>query len=598
MNQQQIRRLGEIAADEAGDERILLLADDESDRERIAQRLSDRHELLVGRQNGEWTEFDLCLADVATYRRVKPSLTAHRGQADSYLPLLLLVPEQRLPDPEWLADELDGPVDDVIVTPASRHELEARTAGLLRVRRQSQRLALYRRVMDEANIGITISDPNQPDNPLVYVNDGFLELTGYDREEVIGRNCRFLQGPNTDDATVQKLGRAIDAEEATSVEMLNYRADGEPFWNLLTVTPIRRDDGTLSHYLAFQQDVTDRVERERALERHETAVETSTEPIYMLDTAGRFVQVNDALIDVTGYSRKRLLGSHVSLVATDKTAQSVEDTIQTLQGGRDHETVECKLVTAGGTRRQLSTNFAALFDDGTFRGVVAVAHDVTDLRHHQQRLSVLDRVLRHNVRNKMNVILGHARGLVEHTDPEVAERAKIIRQSADNLLELSENAREFQSAIACGTQQTTTVDIDLLVDDAIAEIRDEYPGARVSADVSDEAVVNIHETFEFALGELLENAILHGKAGVTEVEVLVTAGPRTVDIRVADNGPGLKDVAQRALTRGSESSLEHTQGIGLWLVRWSVEAVGGDIDITDNDPQGTVVTVSLPRAEE
>jgi len=118
------------------------------------------------------------------------------------------------------------------------------------------------RAVDEAPIGITLSDPSLPDNPMVYVNDAYEELTGYPAENALGRNCRFLQGPDTDEEPVDRMRDAIDKKEPVSVELINYREDGTPFWNQVTIAPISDENGDLSHFVGFQTDVTDRKEAE------------------------------------------------------------------------------------------------------------------------------------------------------------------------------------------------------------------------------------------------------------------------------------------------------------------------------------------------
>lgn len=118
------------------------------------------------------------------------------------------------------------------------------------------------RAVDEAPIGITLSDPSLPDNPMVYVNDAYEELTGYPAENALGRNCRFLQGPDTDEEPVDRMRDAIDKKEPVSVELINYREDGTPFWNQVTIAPISDENGDLSHFVGFQNDVTDRKEAE------------------------------------------------------------------------------------------------------------------------------------------------------------------------------------------------------------------------------------------------------------------------------------------------------------------------------------------------
>ena len=133
--------------------------------------------------------------------------------------------------------------------------------------RKERQLELERmtHAVDEAPIGISLSDPSQEDNPLIYVNEGFVELTGYSREEAIGRNCRFLQGESTSEETVTTMRQAIKAADPVSVEIRNYRADGTEFWNHLRIAPVRDTDGTVQSYIGFQQDVTDRVDRQQEL---------------------------------------------------------------------------------------------------------------------------------------------------------------------------------------------------------------------------------------------------------------------------------------------------------------------------------------------
>jgi PAS domain S-box-containing protein len=115
--------------------------------------------------------------------------------------------------------------------------------------------------------GITISDLRLPDNPLVYVNRGFTEITGYSRKESIGRNCRYLQGPDTNPEQIAEIREAVAARRACVVEILNYRHDGTPFWNRLSLTPLHDSSGEVTHYIGVQSDVTPEREFKEALER-------------------------------------------------------------------------------------------------------------------------------------------------------------------------------------------------------------------------------------------------------------------------------------------------------------------------------------------
>ncbi|MFB6200526.1 MAG: bacterio-opsin activator domain-containing protein [Halorhabdus sp.] len=133
-------------------------------------------------------------------------------------------------------------------------------------RTATEQQRLKERALDEAPVGVTIGDATQPDTPLIYVNDSFSEVTGYDKETAIGVNCRFLQGEDTDPETVTEVREAVENEEPVSVELLNYRADGSTFWNNLAISPIRDEQGEVTNYVAFQQDITERKEAEAAIE--------------------------------------------------------------------------------------------------------------------------------------------------------------------------------------------------------------------------------------------------------------------------------------------------------------------------------------------
>lgn len=124
------------------------------------------------------------------------------------------------------------------------------------------------RAVEKAPMGITLTDPSLPDNPIVYCNDAWEDLTGYDRSAVLGRNPRMLQGPETDQETLNRINDAIAEERATTVEIRNYRDDGTPFWNELTVAPIY-DDGSVTQYVGFQSDITDRKSAKRTADQRE-----------------------------------------------------------------------------------------------------------------------------------------------------------------------------------------------------------------------------------------------------------------------------------------------------------------------------------------
>jgi len=132
---------------------------------------------------------------------------------------------------------------------------------------------LLNRAANSSSEGITISSMTEPDQPLVYVNDGFVRMTGYSSDEAVGRNCRFLQGPSTDPSTVNMIRNAIDNGEPCTVELLNYRKDGSKFWNRLSITPIKDTLGKITHNVGSQSDITELRETRARLELANTDLE-------------------------------------------------------------------------------------------------------------------------------------------------------------------------------------------------------------------------------------------------------------------------------------------------------------------------------------
>ncbi|WP_435348454.1 bacterio-opsin activator domain-containing protein [Haloarchaeobius sp. HRN-SO-5] len=174
---------------------------------------------------------------------------------------------------------------------------------------------LKERALDEAPVGITIADATAEDTPLIYTNAAFERLTGYDRDDSIGRNCRFLQGEDSDPAAVQAMREAIENETSVTVELVNYDADGERFWNRVDIAPVRAGDGEVTHFVGFQTDVTDRVEAERTAEHHAAQLAAEREGLeHLLDRINGVVQeTTRGLVEAT--SRTEIERNVVALLA-------------------------------------------------------------------------------------------------------------------------------------------------------------------------------------------------------------------------------------------------------------------------------------------
>ncbi|HTV67455.1 MAG TPA: histidine kinase dimerization/phosphoacceptor domain -containing protein [Rhizobiaceae bacterium] len=134
--------------------------------------------------------------------------------------------------------------------------------------------------MRATRMAMIITDPKKPDNPIIFANDAFLRLTGYERSEVVGSNCRFLQGKDTDPDAVAALRKAVEKRKNINIDILNYRKDGKPFWNALYLSPVSDEQGNLQYFFGSQLDVTNRksseLHAEAERERFERAVKERT----------------------------------------------------------------------------------------------------------------------------------------------------------------------------------------------------------------------------------------------------------------------------------------------------------------------------------
>lgn len=156
------------------------------------------------------------------------------------------------------------------------HDMKEEVDHLKELTQETQ-VTLLEAMLDGSKVGTIVTDPSQHDNPIIYTNKTFIEMTGYTQEEVIGRNCRFLQGPETAKEDVQKMKEAIDGEKKVILTLQNYRKDGSPFWNRLAIEPVRID-GKL-YFIGTQTDITLERSQQQAIMANEDEIEKLMLPI-------------------------------------------------------------------------------------------------------------------------------------------------------------------------------------------------------------------------------------------------------------------------------------------------------------------------------
>ncbi len=216
---------------------------------------------------------ELVIADAETARAMRGLLRSHDQSGDDIKPALIALGPRDLLDAEAKNGEFDG----VLVVPSSPADLASRLSVVLyshralaqRYQSAMEELSLNRNIFRSVSNGISVSNAQLTDMPLMYVNPSFELMTGYSLEEVEGKNCRFLQDEDRDQPGLTLIREAIKQRRQTTAVIRNYRRDGTLFWNELTLSPIFNRDGVMTHFVGIQMDVTERVNMESALRESE-----------------------------------------------------------------------------------------------------------------------------------------------------------------------------------------------------------------------------------------------------------------------------------------------------------------------------------------
>lgn len=238
---------------------------------------------------------------------------------------------------------------------------------------------------------------------------------------------------------------------------------------------------------------------------------------------------------------------------------------------------------------------------GHLLGYAIVLRDVTEPTIRQQRLEVLNRVLRHNLRNDMSIMLGWLDVIQNDTDdPSVLDKVETISETGQGLVELSEKIQESEKMLEVEVKTSQRIRIESVVRtifesfEATQNVDFHYQGPE------EIPIMVTREELKFSLKNLIENAVQHNDSDDIKVWVQITHRPEEtypLEIAVLDNGPGIPEEERKIITRGHETSLRHSSGIGLWIVRWIARSQGGKISFADRNPNGTIVKLFFPTGD-
>lgn len=310
-------------------------------------------------------------------------------------------------------------------------------------------------------------------------------------------------------------------------------------------------------------------------------VETLQEAVVVLDWDGHVLDLNEAAVDLFGRPASNVVGEPLRTVV-----DGIGDADLTVGS-----TLTASLRTTKG-RRQFQFSVSAVTRSGAESDPVArtvLLRDVTGRRIRQQRLSVLNRILRHNVRNDLDAVLAHTNRIDDDDDVRTS-----IETIVDKTVRLSAKAREAEEVMTAVTEPPEQVDLADVAKSVADQFRSEGYSGTITVDTTDLQIFSHQTVVRRVLHELVENALEHADSDSPTVGITVRPGPdETAELVVTDDGPGLPDREREILAAGTETQLKHGRGIGLWFVRWAVTQLGGELEFDRNDPTGSIVTIRL-----
>lgn len=327
------------------------------------------------------------------------------------------------------------------------------------------------------------------------------------------------------------------------------------------------------------------------------ALWTATEP-------GTFDYISDGFEDIWGIPPEDVQDDISRLLDTihpddrDRVRANIEES----DNGLRDESYECRVVRPDGSIRWVLTRQVLIRNrEGEVTEVIGFSTDITEQKRREQELAMLNRVIRHDIRNDLAVMIGWAEFLTEHVDDEGRGHLEKILNSGEHVIELTKLARDYAKTVVSDEALSTELTPICSVLATELSLREEsFPDAEFVLDDSlPEVTVTANSMLSSVFRNLLNNAVQHNDKDTPVVEVSCEVQNGDVEVRIADNGPGIPDDQKDEIFGKGNKGLDSPgTGIGLYLVHTLVTQYGGDVWAEDNDPAGTVFVVQLPKATE
>lgn len=607
----------EFIRDDTTGPKIQILVSEEGDQRALHGLLEEQYDVVSGEN---LQSVDCYLLDDRTLPAYHDELRQRKQEQDpTFCPVLLIQRKETSKSVAQLGQaESDDVqlVDEVVPAPVDRKTLHRRLRNLLVRNEQSIELSRryeqiqtrFQRVFEATNDAIFVVDPDSDE--IIECNPAACELVGYTHDELRGVAPSETLHTAGRDTYESFLHRVRETGEGWTDEFVCKTKDGGE--RSVEVSGATVEYADRSGVVFSVRDVAERKERERELEtahrRFDSVFNNPYTIISIMEPNGSLKQINQTKLDLADTTLEDVQNEPLWETPWWNQSDALQDKIRTateraaagepVQVGATHRMANGRLFISDGILQPV------IADDGEVTEIIRIAQDITELRAREQRLGVLNRVLRHNLRNSMNAIEGYASLLSERvTDTDLQDYTDSIKAQTNQLLTISEKAREVQDLFDRESETDYAYDISGLLSDLAADFEAEYPDIEITVSRPESMHITAGERLKRAIREAVANAVIHNNQSSPEVTITARASDvndpdEWVDIVIEDNGPGIPETEQNVIEKGKEKPISHGSGLGLWLMYWIITIAGGRMTIEERSPQGTRVRFTLPRISE
>lgn len=450
----------------------------------------------------------------------------------------------------------------------------------------------FETVFEHANDAIFIVDLEN--DSIVDCNPAAEDLVEFSREELLSMPASNLHPHNLEEF-MSFAGDVVEHGEGWTDDITCYCKSGDILPAEMSASVVEIDGRP--HLVNHVRETTDKEERDW----FEALIEHSSDLITIVSPDGSVRYQSPSIDHVLGYEPDEIRDERLFNFLHPDDEPKVREMLGTMSGADSGlvRRLEYRFRRADGSWAWLET-VASYRPDSPITGYVFNARDITSRKESQQQAAVLNRMLRHNLRNGLQVIVGHAQRISDGTSSDFAGRGDAILSKADELLDQSTYTKDIADILETSSVSRQSFELEPLIRSKIDRIADGHSDAVFEVDVPSDHRVAGTPKLDVAIDHVLQNAVDHNDSGSKRVVVTSRTSDselNEIELTVADNGPGIPEQEKEVLLEGKETQLKHGSGLGLWIVNWIVTRTGGHITFEPNEPRGSRVILTLPSAK-